>query len=421
MPAQRKKATYTKYVRALNEYLEGFLRRTQPLLDVEGEVVGPTAEARFDGLWKEGKVPGWPLEATGLAQQLQQGAEGAAGAPRCVCVDVLDGGLVGCVLPIYTFVRPTRVLSVPPRCRHNQSDALVPNPYPQPQPHRPVDLKNFHSAQALEALGLERLKEGLVALGMKCGGTLSQRAERLFSTKGKAPGQIDKKLLAKPSPATPVAGAAGAGAGGGENGGVSSANGGGNGNGNGGQGRADPRRTCAWLEFRVGLLAEALGEVVGATRKFVEKKQTRTQAELAAELREEEVGGAGDGKAAGGGDGGGEGGDGEEDQDDDDEDGPIYNPLNLPLGYDGKPIPYWLYKLHGLSVEYKCEICGNYSYWGRRAFDRHFQVRVLWFGVGVGVGMGVVWCLAWGDGGGGLVGERGMLPLDSWWVWSIDA
>jgi len=36
-------------------------------------------------------------------------------------------------------------------------------------------------------------------------------------------------------------------------------------------------------------------------------------------------------------------------------------------------IPYWLYKLHGLSIEYKCEICGNYSYWGRRAFERHFQ------------------------------------------------
>merc|ERR1719414_1468185 len=52
---------------------------------------------------------------------------------------------------------------------------------------------------------------------------------------------------------------------------------------------------------------------------------------------------------------------------------PIYNPLNLPLGWDGKPIPFWLYKLHGLGIEYKCEICGNYSYWGRRAFERHFQ------------------------------------------------
>jgi len=55
------------------------------------------------------------------------------------------------------------------------------------------------------------------------------------------------------------------------------------------------------------------------------------------------------------------------------EERPIYNPLNLPLGWDGKPIPFWLYKLHGLGIEYKCEICGNYSYWGRRAFERHFQ------------------------------------------------
>jgi splicing factor 3A subunit 3 len=35
---------------------------------------------------------------------------------------------------------------------------------------------------------------------------------------------------------------------------------------------------------------------------------------------------------------------------------------NLPLGWDGKPIPYWLYKLHGLNISYKCEICGNFTY-----------------------------------------------------------
>ncbi|RUS18002.1 splicesome-associated protein, partial [Endogone sp. FLAS-F59071] len=58
---------------------------------------------------------------------------------------------------------------------------------------------------------------------------------------------------------------------------------------------------------------------------------------------------------------------------DDDDDDKIYNPLKLPLGWDGKPIPYWLYKLHGLGVEYPCEICGNYVYMGRKAFDKHFQ------------------------------------------------
>lgn len=53
-------------------------------------------------------------------------------------------------------------------------------------------------------------------------------------------------------------------------------------------------------------------------------------------------------------------------------DGRIYNPLKLPLDWDGKPIPYWLWKLHGLGVQYPCEICGNYVYMGRRAFDQHF-------------------------------------------------
>jgi SF3a60/Prp9 C-terminal len=32
-----------------------------------------------------------------------------------------------------------------------------------------------------------------------------------------------------------------------------------------------------------------------------------------------------------------------------DEEEKTYNPLNLPMGWDGKPIPYWLYKLHGLG------------------------------------------------------------------------
>ena len=36
-------------------------------------------------------------------------------------------------------------------------------------------------------------------------------------------------------------------------------------------------------------------------------------------------------------------------EDSDEEEDYIYNPLKLPLGWDGKPIPYWLYKLHGLN------------------------------------------------------------------------
>lgn len=60
-------------------------------------------------------------------------------------------------------------------------------------------------------------------------------------------------------------------------------------------------------------------------------------------------------------------------QADDSDDEVVQNPLNLPLGWDGKPIPYWMYKLYGMNEEFVCEICGNYTYCGRRAFDQHFQ------------------------------------------------
>lgn len=44
----------------------------------------------------------------------------------------------------------------------------------------------------------------------------------------------------------------------------------------------------------------------------------------------------------------------------------------MPLGWDNKPIPYWLYKLHGLNITYNCEICGNAIYKGPKAFQMHF-------------------------------------------------
>jgi splicing factor 3A subunit 3 len=110
-----------------------------------------------------------------------------------------------------------------------------------------------------------------------------------------------------------------------------------------------------------------MSSVVHATQKHAEQQQTRTAEEREAERHEEEFGtGNLDGTGATGGKRGG-------DDMDADDDAPVYNPLNLPLGWDGKPIPYWMYKLHGLGVEYKCQICGDQSYWGRRAFDRHFQ------------------------------------------------
>lgn len=57
----------------------------------------------------------------------------------------------------------------------------------------------------------------------------------------------------------------------------------------------------------------------------------------------------------------------------------IYNPLKLPLGWDGKPIPYWLYKLHGLGVEYRCEICSDHVYMGRYGDLPRLADNCSWF------------------------------------------
>ncbi|TFJ81114.1 hypothetical protein NSK_007756 [Nannochloropsis salina CCMP1776] len=61
-----------------------------------------------------------------------------------------------------------------------------------------LDLETFASAEALESLGLDRLKAALLFWGVKCGGTLQERAQRLWRLKGvKEKGEIDAKLLAK--------------------------------------------------------------------------------------------------------------------------------------------------------------------------------------------------------------------------------
>lgn len=234
---------------------------------------------------------------------------------------------------------------------------------------QPLRLGMFNSEEELQALGMERLKEGLVALGLKCGGTLQDRAARLWSVRGKRPEDIPAALRSKDS---------------------------GKQKNEGGDGSDKFSSVSLWImidmcshpplhlivaadlsgvicffvlkvkfkEHRVQALCDLMSAVVSTTVKHAEKQQTRTAEEREQELREEEFGllpeVGSSAKKAGAGEG-------------DDEDAPIYNPLNLPLGWDGKPIPYWMYKLHGLGVEYKCQICGDQSYWGRRAFDRHFQ------------------------------------------------
>jgi hypothetical protein len=60
-----------------------------------------------------------------------------------------------------------------------------------------VDLTTFADATALEAVGLDVLKRELKLCGLKCGGTLAQRAERLFLLKGTCFEALDAKHKAK--------------------------------------------------------------------------------------------------------------------------------------------------------------------------------------------------------------------------------
>ncbi|XP_074487367.1 splicing regulator SDE2 isoform X2 [Sebastes fasciatus] len=62
-----------------------------------------------------------------------------------------------------------------------------------------VDLSSLSSVDQLQSLGLDVLKEELMSRGMKCGGTLTERAARLFSVRGLTPDQIDPALHAKPA------------------------------------------------------------------------------------------------------------------------------------------------------------------------------------------------------------------------------
>ena len=74
----------------------------------------------------------------------------------------------------------------------------VPPPPAEPKEYLPIDLDALESCQDVESLGLDHLKSELMRRGLKCGGTLSERASRLFSIKGLSPDEIDPSLLAKP-------------------------------------------------------------------------------------------------------------------------------------------------------------------------------------------------------------------------------
>lgn len=60
-----------------------------------------------------------------------------------------------------------------------------------------LDLSAFSSSEELMSLGLDRLKTALQALNLKCGGTLEERAKRLFYTKGMSLESLQSSAFAK--------------------------------------------------------------------------------------------------------------------------------------------------------------------------------------------------------------------------------
>uniref|UniRef100_A0A3B3XTF3 Splicing factor 3a, subunit 3 n=1 Tax=Poecilia mexicana TaxID=48701 RepID=A0A3B3XTF3_9TELE len=150
-----------------------------------------------------------------------------------------------------------------------------------------LDLSAFSSWEELASLGLDRLKSALMALGLKCGGTLEERAQRLFSTKGKSLESLDPSLFAKNPKAK------------------------------GPKKDTERNRETAFLEAQVYEYVEILGEQRQLTHENVQRKQARTGEEREEE-EEEQL---------------------SESESEDEDNEIIYNPKNLPLGWDGKVRP----------------------------------------------------------------------------------
>ena len=183
-----------------------------------------------------------------------------------------------------------------------------------------VEIESYKSCDQLMELGLDCLKRELSVRGLKCGGTLEERAKRLWSIRGKAPDEIDASLKA-----SSVVGKKGK------------------------KITIDPFYLAS-IEAKLTMYADYYNDHRQATIENVQRKQARTADER--NDSEDDIS--------------------DVDDDESEQNDVVYNPKNLPIGWDGKPIPYWLYKLHGLNLTYTCEICGNATYKGPKTFQRHF-------------------------------------------------
>jgi len=317
---QRRK--YLRWLLSLQDYLVQFLQKTVPLLPVQPQVID-RAERDFANEWSQsGGATGWkavPAEAI-LAQSSTQTVNDAAA---------------------------------------NNTDDNDQEKSKQTTTTTNIDLAAFASAEELAAqVDGDLLKAELSLLGLKSGGTVMDRAKRLFLLKNSKLEDLPPKVFAKntkkqqqqqqvtttETETNPSSAATGA--------------------------LLDRRIDLARAECIVTALLDQVRPKLEATIRRTERRQTQTLKEREREMADE-LFGAGvvlnkKPKTNNGNN------DTNDSDSDDEDDAPIYNPKNVPLDWDGKPIPYWLFKLHGLNHYYGCEICGGESYRGRRNFELHF-------------------------------------------------
>ena len=131
-------------------YLYDYAAKVRPLIDWTTDTKETIED--FDKQWDAGQFPGWTDVNSAMKQN---GAH-------------LD--LRNC---FFSSIRQSN------RAANEEREKTKKSPY--------------QNAEELASLGLDRLKSALIALGLKCGGNLEARAERLFSTKGKTLGWYIRK------------------------------------------------------------------------------------------------------------------------------------------------------------------------------------------------------------------------------------
>ena len=131
---------YSKYITELLEYIDSFVQRTRPL---SKQAEWKTEQMKtFNNAWSKGKIENWtngqPNEITNLKQEKED-----------------------------------------------------------KETTTQVDLKQYKNAVDMEVLGMDVLKAELMARGVKCGGTIRDRSDRLYSIRDLNTKDIPKHLKAK--------------------------------------------------------------------------------------------------------------------------------------------------------------------------------------------------------------------------------